>query len=645
MINYPYMSEINIFGKKLPEYIKKSANKTVGEQHESSLEQMRERILHDAKIVQGFITRLDTLTAEMGLQEIIGQLNEEKEKAFSSVPNETRTLLNRWIEASEKLHMLQTEKLEDEDEDEDEDDEEDFDYEDEVDDEESEYARLEKESNAMYEELSQYPSFQTFYNIEIWARSMTKAAEEVGAWGQNEKKVLQAVNNTPFLKNRKITLTKKQIMRIHFEPFCVQYEVEPVVFDKLWTNPQDVRGFYIPKTHFAFILAKKKSTRERRPFKRKVHTASQIATHESGHRMLDATHVQPGEIISRINTRFGIYKRGLELGMASNDNLFKESLREVFRNAVNATQNEFLAELNVARSLPGNGLLGWYWTTAESIARTFVEEVSPTIKSVEESDKEFAEELHALAKRVYPRFIQAKACVINGLRIAQYIDKKQASAYVTALAFVMPVHSYKHIEKMLIHAYGDQSVTRARGEVFLEDIQDGRKIPSLQELSHILALVGGDKEGGRVMDWYEILASDHERYITEWMISSFTDLKECIEKMKQWPARFISDSRSNPMEEISYAFFSKQIDRAVKSGGISCLPSTEELIGDALMQKAFFRALQVTFDAGCFEEDLGEYLKKEEVTREDILASPVAQYCKEAGLEAKFLACVDDRDA
>lgn len=108
-------------------------------------------------------------------------------------------------------------------------------------------------------------------------------------------------------------------------------------------------------------------------------------------------------------------------------------------------------------------------------------------------------------------------------------------------------------------------------------------------------------------------------------------------------AGIMSDERDESLRDIALHKFGDVVDNIWQTGVAGNASIAEEISRDPLRREAFLYALQMTFDMETYDEDLSTYLKLRDrrPTRAEVLASPMAEFVRAAGMEKEFVAMVD----
>ncbi len=604
-----------MFGREMPKMPKKVAELPPRERHEVARDAMYEKILEHTDAVLGFIDWADSVTEDMTEEEVGRALTLQVEHALQNVPVEVQ-------KNERKLVLLQAERgtlfrtifLDDNKEPSPELGQ--------------RYIQLDDDIEAL--ENAQEQSEESDYArcVMHWEMAMRHALAEVRALHHDADRAADAVNR--ILEERGDAQFKKEdVVRTVFLPFCVQFVLKNDAFIRVNDN-NELGGFYLTNSNFAFVAEGDNA------LLREVTIA-----HEYGHRLLsdELRHGrdQPTSITSAVARVVHANKNAPAFEREYYEQML---IKAVAHSAFDNLQNEFVAEMNAMRTTSPEKISNHYWATAERDARKFRAELSDALAPLEDR-LNLVKKLERSADNMVPRFERAKEGVTHALYVAAHLEDDSARDTVAAAMLVMPPRSYHHLTEVLRRKYGAEAVEKVEHEYTTRErewITKAEDMP-FNAFDAAMRRLRSSKDAPSV-EWYRVMAHNNGK---GWEADSLQDLRVMINRMQGWPADVLADAENNPITEVATMYFGTLIDDIWRGDVPSDASAYKELIEDEKIRTALIRALHITFEGKTFDEDLANYLNLEDrgPTRAEVLASPMAEFVRVAGVEKEFMKMVD----
>lgn len=637
------MESIKMLGREIPMSVPKDERLSVNNQREAMKKKMIDTVIHDANAVQRFIEWIDTITVDMTQEEVFGALEEKVQQALKGVPpffvDDVRWVEERNRRKNNQYHELRANS----------DDENAFIVE------LTKREEEDRENEDRYEAIVNREHFFFVREVLIWKDAMKEAWSEVRPLQGNPERVLAYVNGM-LAERREKPLQKNEIVETIFEPLCVQLVLVPDAFLRL-RGAQDAGGLFFQNTHIGLIKHHEKLSEKKQ---------ERVQRHESGHHLIDKVHSWGNqEVFRSLNDS---WQRFLDFKyMDAPESILEHERMLIIKKAkffaLDTFHNEFCAELNAVRGYDASKLKSWHWGTAEKRAGEFQEKIALLIKKMRREEPEFAKTMMETAVNMVKRFERQKQSVVRGLAIASLLPDPGARDFVVATAFVLPVRSYHHIIDILKYKYPEQE-KRIDDEVWREEFKEimhkdqtkedlllkaifsSKKKKTVQKentFDRLHRLMMHTKEPKNI-DWNEEFSVGGTVLLQEWNITSLEDLRTILVRMRQWPS-WEETVYSTPMEEICVAFFNDIVDELWREGKMKKKISPQEIAQDSDMRTGFLHALQISFYGDFYAMDLSEYLRLDNrpPSRDEVLRSPMAKFCKKMGAEKEFLAMVDEK--
>ena len=605
-----------MLGREMPVLPKKVAELPPRERHEAARDAMMETVIHDADATLEFIQWVDGVTPDMTREEVFTRLKEQMDNLLRDVPKELEEIIAKLLKNSEESLKV-------------------------------EHALISISDNAtngdadayeaacdelFFEDLELRAAMRAFQDaefawaIQYWAWDMERAWDDVHALQGDPEKARAAINELLSRRRDPVVLGADDVEDVYFAPFCVQFVLRHEAFLAVHGDGQDAAGFYFPNSNFACIDEK---------FARQG-GAQETMAHEYGHRLLDHA---PSH--GRGNLTWRLHDSRQSRTVKERKEWNEALVQDVGAAALDKLHNEFLAEMNALRTMPLEETRNHHWSTAENNARNFAGEVE-TFCAAHPKERKLIERLRALAKNMLPRFERAKRSVIQALVIASALpEDTQARDFVAAAMFVLPVRSYHHLPEVMKKKYGEETVEKiehAELMAALANLTNGEETPDFASLDAVMRSL---RAHGAAVDWPESLWPFD--VLDYWEVETLAQLQDVLARMRQWPIVARVHSEYDMPVEMAASFFGVFVDK-IWRGGVAALPWPPEAIAnDQVLRQGFLRALEITFDERTYDENFSYYLniRGRGPRRAEVLASPMAEFVRAAGMEKEFVVMVD----